>query len=156
MKLDSISAVHLHTNHSFRSSEAMLLSSTERAAFATTARLLSCLVTESLVPAIFISLPWSDGVGFAVVLNPPISNITALDSKSYSEGDILAIVPLRHIPLLRTDSIDPRWKQIGLLDPLDMFPRVFVTSQDSDIDQHWEVWPSNPVQLHSCSTILCV
>jgi hypothetical protein len=154
MNLDS--AVHLDTNHNFSLSKEMILSSTERAAFATTARLLSCLVTESLVRAIFIPLPWSDGVGFGVVLNAPISNIPALDSKCYSEGDILAIVPLRHVPLLRTESSDPRWKEIGLLDPLDMFPRVFMTSRDSDLDEHWEVWPSNPVRLDSCSAIRCV
>jgi hypothetical protein len=110
----------------------MLLSSAERAAFATAARLLSCLVTESLVRAVFVPLPWSDGVGIAVVLNAPISNIPALDFKCYSEGDILAIVPLRHVPVLRNESNDPRGKEIGLLDPLDMFPLVFVTSGDSN------------------------
>jgi hypothetical protein len=157
MNLDSISAVHLDTNHSFRSSKEMLLSSTERAAFVTTARLLSCLVTESLVRAIFIPLPWSDGVGFAVVLNAPISNIPSLDSKYYSEGDILAIVPLRHIPLLRTDLSDSRWTQIGLLDPLDMFSRVIVTSQDSDLDEHWEVRSSRdiPNECLFWATFLC-
>jgi hypothetical protein len=118
----------------------MLSSSAERASFATTARLLSCLVTESLVRAIFIPLQWSDGVGIAVVLNAPTSNIPALDCECYSEGDILAIVALRHIPMFRNTSSDPRGKEIGLLDPLDMFPLVFVTSSgNGDSDENREV-----------------
>ncbi|KAH9975944.1 hypothetical protein BGW80DRAFT_1457476 [Lactifluus volemus] len=129
MNLDSISAVHLDTNHSFRSSKEMLLSSTERAAFVTAARLLSCLVTESLVRAIFIPLPWSDGVGFAVVLNAPISNIPSLDSKYYSEGDILAINRLERLSM-ETD--------LDYSTHLICFQGCFMTSQDSDLDEHWE------------------
>jgi hypothetical protein len=122
----------------------MFLSSAERAVFATTTRLLSCLVTESLVRAIFIPLRWSDdpdgvGVGVGVVLNARISSIPVLDCKYYSEGDVLAIVALKDVPVFRHGSSDPRGKEIGLLDPLDMFPLVFVTSGDSDPDENGEV-----------------
>ena len=117
----------------------MFSSSAEHASFATTARLLSCLVTESLVRAIFIPLQWSDGVGIAVVLNAPISNVPALDCEYYSEGDILAIVALSHVPVFRNSSSDRRGKEIGLLDPLDIFPLVFMTSGNSNPDENGEV-----------------
>jgi hypothetical protein len=107
-------------------------SSAERASFATTARLLSCLVTESLVRAIFVPLQWSDCVGIGVVLNAPVATIPTHNCKQ--EGyDVLAIVLLRHVPVLKTDSGDePRGKEIGLLDPLDMFPLVLVISGDGE------------------------
>ncbi len=105
-----------------------MASSVERASFATTARLLSCLVTESLVRAIFVPFRWPDGVGIGVVLNAPVSNKPATDCTSYSQGDILAIIVLKHVPIFKHDSNDPRGKEIGLLDPLDMSPLVLVTS----------------------------
>jgi hypothetical protein len=112
-------------------------SSAERAAFGTTARLLSCLVTESLVRAIFAPLQWSGCAGIGVIIKTPISTVPNHDGK-YSHGDVLAIVSLRHAPVFRTDSSDPRGKEIVLLDPLDMFPLVLVTSDDGD--SHNEVW----------------
>src|SRR6266705_834622 len=82
-------------------SRAMGPSSAERASFATTARLLSCLVTESLVRAIFLPLQWSDCVGIGVVLKAPIATIP---THSYKQEDVLAIVLLRYVPVLKTDS----------------------------------------------------
>jgi hypothetical protein len=117
-------------------------SSTERAVFATTARLLSCLVTESLVRAIFAPLQWSDCVGIGVVLKAPISADPTQDFKYCSLGDVLAIVLLRHAPVFKTDSSDLHGKEIGLLDPLDMFPLVLVTSRDGDLHDN-EVWFMN-------------
>jgi hypothetical protein len=105
-------------------------SSAERASFATTARLLSCLVTESLVRAIFVPLLWSDCVGLGVVLKAPVATISTHNCKQ--EDDVLAIVLLRHVPVLKTDCDEPRGKEIGLLDPLDMFPLVLVISGDGE------------------------
>ena len=119
-------------------SRAMSSSSTERASFATTARLLSCLVTESLVRAIFVPLQWSDCVGVGVVLKGPIATIPAHNKQE----DILAIVLLTHAPVLKTDfesSGDPRGREIGLLDPLDMFPLVLVILKDGESSEN-EVW----------------
>lgn len=113
-------------------------SSAERASFATTARLLSCLVTESLVRAIFVPLQWSDCVGIGIVLNAPISTIPIHNCKQ----DVLAIVLLRHLPVLKTDSEsgdEPRAKEIGLLDPLDMSPSVLVISGNGESCED-EVW----------------
>ena len=116
----------------------MSSSSAERASFATTARLLSCLVTESLVRAVFVPLQWSDCVGIGVVLKA--ATIPAHNCKR--EDDVLAIVLLRHVPVLKTDfdsvSSDREHhgsgnvKEIGLLDPLDMFPLVLVISGDGE------------------------
>lgn len=108
----------------------MGLSSAERASFATTARLISCLVTESLVRAIFVPLQWSDCVGIGVALRAPVATISTHNSKQ--EDDVLAIVLLRHVPILKIDSKGPRGKEIGLLDPLDMFPLVLVVSGDGE------------------------
>lgn len=108
-------------------------SSAERASFATTARLLSCLVTESLVRAIFVPLQWSDCVGIGVVLNAPVATTIPTHNCKQEGDDVLAIVLLRHVPVLKTDSGDePRGKEIGLLDPLDMFPLVLVISGDGE------------------------
>ena len=115
-------------------------SSAERAAFATTARLLSCLVTESLVPAVFIPLKSSHCVGIAVLLTPHTSTIPAHKPRYYTQEDVLAIILLRGVPILKSDSDGPCGKKIGLLDPLDMFPLVLVSSIDGHSDEN-EVWP---------------
>ena len=133
-------------------------SSTERASFATTARLLSCLITESLLHAIFVPLQWSDCVGIGVVLKKAPA---PTHNHNYKQEDVLAIMLLRHVPVLRTgrgptyqnnkmksadsrsSDDDPRGKEIGLLDPLDMFPLMLVTSGDGDGDGESfenEVW----------------
>jgi hypothetical protein len=131
-------------------------SSAERASFATIARLLSCLVTESLLHAIFVPLQWSGCVGIGVVLKKVPA---PTHSHNYKQEDVLAIMLLRHVPVLRTgqgrtyqsnnmksadsksSDDDPRGKEIGLLDPLDMFPLVLVTSGDGDGESFEnEVW----------------
>ncbi|KAH9168829.1 hypothetical protein EDB89DRAFT_1558789 [Lactarius sanguifluus] len=117
----------------------MTLSSAECASFATIARLLSCLVTESLVRAIFLPLQCSDCVGIGVVLNAPVSNMPATDCISYSEGDILAIMVLKHVPVFKHNSSDPRGREVGLLDPLDMSSLVLVTVTHKDSDENEEV-----------------
>lgn len=116
----------------------MASSSVEHASFATTARLLSCLVTESLVRAIFIPLQWFDSVGIGIVLNAHVSSIPATDCVSYSQEDILAIIVFEHVPVFKHDSCDPRGKEIGLLDPLDMCPLVFVTVSHKDSGENEE------------------
>jgi hypothetical protein len=106
-------------------------SSAELTAFATIARLLSCLVTESLVRAIFIPLQWSNCVGIGVVLKP--SKSTA----PYSQEDILSIILLRYVPILKPGSRDPPGYEVGSLDPRDiMYPLLLVTSLDGDSDKN--------------------
>ena len=66
----------------------------------------------------------------------------AHNCKYCSQRDVLAIVLLRHAPVFKTDSSDLRGKEIGLLDPLDMFPLVLVTTGDGDFYEN-EVWFMN-------------
>ena len=97
----------------------------ERARFATIARLLSCLITESLVPAFYKPLQGKDISGIAIVLRSE----SLLYLKAFGANDILAIVPLHHPPVFKPDgdTSELLGRAIGLLDPLDMIPVVFET-----------------------------
>ncbi|THH16104.1 hypothetical protein EW146_g4489 [Bondarzewia mesenterica] len=104
----------------------------QRAAFATSARLLSCLVTESLVRALFIPFEGFEAVGVCVILSGSTSKKQPKECPTYSSDDLFAIIPLRHIPVFKHDESDSRGHEIGLLDPLDMLPLVFeIDSFDS-------------------------
>ncbi|KAF8972124.1 IucC family-domain-containing protein [Flammula alnicola] len=96
----------------------------ERAQFATTARLLSCLVTESLVHAFYFHLESPEAKGFALILKGDVAH----DDSLLNADDILALVPLHHPPVFKQDCIPLLGKEIGLLDPLDMMSLVFETS----------------------------
>ncbi|KAG5652765.1 hypothetical protein H0H81_003703 [Sphagnurus paluster] len=104
------------------------LNPADRAVFATNARLISCLVTESLLRAIYIPISRTDAIGMCVVLENEVSSDAS--HKPYQSKDILAIVPLLHLPLFRHDGTDLRGKEISLLDPLDMMPVVFEVDGD--------------------------
>lgn len=93
----------------------------DRAAFATNARLLSCLVTESLRRALYIPISRVDTTGICVILQ---SDVSSPPRPTYGSEDILAIVPLLNAPLFRHDGADFRAKEISLVDPLDMLPIV--------------------------------
>lgn len=98
----------------------------ERAEFATTSRLLSCLVTESLTPAFYLPRGDTENGGLAVILKSGRSC-----SKLPLPDDILAIVPLHHAPVYRPDSTNAAvGVEIGLLDPLDMASMVFEIESD--------------------------
>ena len=104
---------------------ASTLSPLDRASFATLSRLLSCLVTESLLKAIFVPIgptPQEYLIGAAIVLNP----LASQHETPYMLEDVFAVVPLRHIPIFKSRSDT----EIGLLDPLDMLPCVFEPIHD--------------------------
>jgi hypothetical protein len=130
--LTPLSLLPVSVSLSFHS-QVMPSSSAELAAFATITRLLSCLVTESLVRAIFIPLQWSNCVGIGVVLKPYKS------TAPYSQEDILSITLLRYVPILKPGSRDLPGYEVGLLDPRDMYPLLLVTSPDGDSGEN-EVW----------------
>jgi len=101
----------------------------ERAALASTARLLSCLVTESCVRALYFPLVGFEATGFGIILKPE----TPL-TRPYTGTDVLAVLPLRHIPIFKHDGQDVR--EIGLLDPYDMMPfilEVNIAQTETDI-----------------------
>jgi len=100
----------------------------ERAEFATSIRLLSCLVTESLVDALFYPLNGPALAGFTTI------QIKALQGSAPSPHNTLAIVPLLHTPILRKGKdATPRSPAptIGLLDPLDAAPFIFTFGDHS-------------------------
>lgn len=100
------------------------LSPANRAAFATTARLISCLVTESLARALYFPIRGFEATGFAVILSGDVSSRPPSE-QPYGVNDVLAIIPLLHVPVFKHDGTDFRGKEIGLIDPLDMLPLVF-------------------------------
>ena len=98
----------------------------ERALFATTARLISCLVTESLTRAYYLLLRLPNApIGVAVLL---AGNVFP-DKTAFNAGDVLAVVALRHPPVFRSEVKSSRGREIGLLDPQDLHRLVFLTSK---------------------------
>lgn len=100
----------------------------QRAEFAVTARLLSCLVTESLLRALYFSLSDSGATGFALVLlHDPTSYEVA--STKWQLTDVFAFIPLQGTPILTDCEDDSMIREIALLDPLDMVPLPLVISK---------------------------
>jgi hypothetical protein len=99
--------------------------------------MLSCLVTESLARGIYLKLASGlDATGICVVLLGDISSQPPPDiATAYTPSNILAVIPLRHVPVFKHDGTDPRGKEIGLLDPMDMLPLVFEFSGDSQASE---------------------
>jgi len=103
------------------------MSCLERAQFATTARLISSLVIESLVAAFYLPISHNDksATGFAVILTTEESaHVDIVDN-------ILCIIPLHHPPIFKDEESISLGKKIGLLDPLDMIPMSFVMGRKS-------------------------
>jgi hypothetical protein len=73
-----------------------------------------------------------------VVLGNDVSSRPA-PQQPYESKDLLAIIPLRHVPYFRHDGKDARAKEIGLLDPLDMMPLVFEVGSDGNEHTEAEV-----------------
>lgn len=89
------------------------LNPSDRAEFATAARLFSCLVTESLVRAVYLPLIGGfEATGICVVLNGALSSLPPSDL-ACEPKDILAIIPLWHVPIFKHDGKDPRGPEIG-------------------------------------------
>jgi hypothetical protein len=101
----------------------------EHANFATAARLLSCLVSESLVPAVYrpLRVHRTNRVtvaGFATIFKGGVF----LENSAFEADNILAVVPLHHAPIFKHDAVhDRHGHQIGLLNPLDMMFTVYET-----------------------------
>ncbi|ORZ18745.1 IucC family-domain-containing protein [Absidia repens] len=95
---------------------------THYAKFATTSRLIACLVSEALVKAVYVPGNEASGVkGLCLLLRPQKTTITGLD-------DILAIVPLKGIPILDGSSFlvqGIKCANIILVDGWDMMPHIY-------------------------------
>ncbi|KIL58736.1 hypothetical protein M378DRAFT_86059 [Amanita muscaria Koide BX008] len=104
------------------------LSPPQRAAFSVSSRLITCLVAESLLRAVYFPLSDVTAVGFAIVLlDDPTSN--AVPTSLLPSG-LFAVIPLQHVPILSDASSFSTAKPISLLDPLDMVPLIFIVSED--------------------------
>lgn len=106
------------------------LSCGDRTAFAVTSRLLSCIITESLLKAIFVPIESSNAVGNCVVLSKQASAAAVPLEKPYRPADVFVIVPLRTTPILKPVGVVTVEKEIGLVDPLDMLPWIYEICED--------------------------
>jgi hypothetical protein len=111
-------------------SSLLSLSCADRAAFAVTSRLLSCLITESLLKALFVPIHSEKAVGACVVLSNQASAAGVPLQKPYRPADIFVIVPLRALPVIKPSSNASLGKEIGLIDPLDMLPWIYEVRED--------------------------
>lgn len=118
------------------------LSQADRAAFAVTSRLLSCLITESLLSALFVPIDVSKAVGACVVLSSQGIAAGAPLNKPYRPADIFVIVPLRTLPVLKPCRNDSLGQEIGLVDPLDMLPWIYEVREDPSLNSTLKVRPS--------------
>lgn len=113
-------------------SSGFFLPPAQHATFAVISRLLSCLVTESLLRAYYIPLSGiSDVAGFAVILSTHLISEQPIIHRSLRPHDVFAIVPLKHTPVLGEGGAFRHGRAIGLLDPLDMVPVFYELSEMS-------------------------
>lgn len=123
------------------------LSYDDRAAFAVTSRLLSCIITESLLTALFVPMDSSKAVGTCVVLSKRASATAVPLDTPFHCADIFAIVPLRTVPMFRASGSHHFGQEIGLVDPLDMLPSVYEVLEDSNISTSLKVCHSTETRL---------
>ncbi|KAI8984409.1 IucC family-domain-containing protein [Mycotypha africana] len=112
------------------------------ASFATTSRLIACLTSESLVPAYFVPSPASvtavnttdNFSGICLLLRPTAAAENEVPSSVILDS-ILAVVPLRGLPIINNDA-RASWNgvscpRIDLVDNLDMQPHIYCVEADS-------------------------
>lgn len=99
----------------------------DHANFAVISRLISCLVTERVLPAFYISLeqPVHGAFGLMVVLSTHTISNDINAYRPYCFEDIFVMILLRHPPVFRDSQTRKHGQLIGLVDPLDMLPRAY-------------------------------
>lgn len=109
----------------------------QHATFAVISRLLSCMVTESLLRAYYIPLSGvADASGFAVILSTHLISEHPIINRSLRPHDIFAIVPLQSPPAFGEATLSRHGRAIGLLDPLDMIPVFYELTEASTSTEH--------------------
>ncbi|KAH7876973.1 IucC family-domain-containing protein [Lentinula edodes] len=114
-------------------SEPFQLPPDARAAYAIWSRLLSCLVTESLLRAFYLPLPPHVGsaAGIMVILSTNLISENPSISRALVSSDIYAIVPLYHEPILKLESVfQEHGSIVALVDPLDMLPEIYEVTEN--------------------------
>ncbi|KAK0235809.1 IucC family-domain-containing protein [Armillaria nabsnona] len=104
------------------------------AVFAVSSRLVSCLVTESLLRAFYVPLRvhGDRATGLLVVLSTTSLSEQSVIKRVLQSRDIFAIVPLRNTPVLSNVEADKHGRSVGLVDPLDMLPEIYELTQNSN------------------------
>lgn len=101
----------------------------EHAAFAVNSRLLSCLVTEKLLRAIYIPIIEGSPIsGILIVLSKHLVSEPPILDRTLRGNDIFAIVPLRHAPVIApvTETVvHKHGRPVELVDPLDMLSDIY-------------------------------
>ncbi|CAO3639591.1 unnamed protein product [Cunninghamella blakesleeana] len=107
------------------------LKNTHYAKFATTLRLIACLVSESLVKAIYIPTKEEATTvkGLCVLLGPNSTTLSTLDN-------VLAVVPLKGVPIIdkQISLRDIQCGEISLVDGWDMLPHIYSLSTSTQVN----------------------
>ena len=102
----------------------------ERAEYAVTSRLLSCLVSEDRLRALYFPLADVSATGFALILvHDPLAEASNFRVSDIQLADVFALIPLQGIPTLNYEENGTTIKEITLLDPLDLVPLPLVISE---------------------------
>ncbi|KAF7375205.1 C2 domain-containing protein [Mycena sanguinolenta] len=102
----------------------------EHANFAVSSRLLSCLVTESLLRAFYLEAKHSRGMtGILVILSTSVMSEQPVITRTLRPNDIFAIVPLRNPPVFTDARPTKHGRVVGLVDPLDMIPEIYILAE---------------------------
>jgi hypothetical protein len=93
------------------------------AQFATSSRLLSCLVTEGLLCAYVQPLSNKDDMkAVCLIFYNEIAELRA--------DAIHSVIPLKGMPIIDTNGVNGLYR-VKLLDPMDMLPAIYTTSSSS-------------------------
>ncbi|GJJ10654.1 hypothetical protein Clacol_004881 [Clathrus columnatus] len=113
------------------------LSPADRASFAVSSRLLSCVVTESLLRAIFVPVnpnsaaAESGTCGACVILSNKASQSNVPLGRPYHPTDIFLLVSLRYPPILKPSVPALTMEtEVGLVDPSDMLPWIYEIKEE--------------------------
>ncbi|KAJ6577417.1 IucC family-domain-containing protein [Mycena capillaripes] len=102
----------------------------DHASFAVSSRLISCLVTESLLRAFYLEAKQSATMaGILVILSASVISEQPVITRTLRPNDIFAIVPLRSPPVFKDTTPTKHGRIVGLVDPLDMIPEIYVLSE---------------------------
>ena len=109
----------------------------QRAEFAVISRVISCLVTESLLRALYFPLSDASATGFALILlHCPSAEASDLQASDIQLADVFALIPLQGIPILNYEENGMTIREISLLDPLDLVPLPLVISNYDQLQSH--------------------
>ena len=123
------------TKYSTTIAAAALLEPSDRAAFAVTSRVLSCIVTESMLRAFYLPMSSEHAVGVCVILSMHVIGECPVIESSIRPADVFAVIPLHHAPICKGVATK-HGRPIWMVDPLDMLPMVYELQASDSVDLH--------------------